>query len=115
MRTRITLYGEVAGEIWIPAVRCRKSFELDLIRIARDGANRTHPGIAARSMEVSSLRDALLHLTNDYDFKSCGIAWGILEVSHSFRNETDSSTIATRTRVWRLRGVGQNADCFCRE
>ena len=116
MQTRIKIYGEVSGEIWMPAVRCTKMFELDLIRIARDSSPRTYPGIAPRSMEITSLRDALLHLTNDGDFQSCGIAWGILEVSHSSRNDTDtSSTVSTRTRVWTLRGIGQNADCFCHE
>jgi len=38
MRTRIRLYGEIAGEIWMPAVRCTTMFELDLIRIPRDSA-----------------------------------------------------------------------------
>lgn len=115
MRTRIKLYGEVAGEIWMPAVRCTKLFELDLIRMARDSTTGTYPGIAPRSMEITSLRDALLHVTNDGDFQSCAITWGMLEISHSFGNETDTSTVTTRTRVWTLRGIGHNADCFCRE
>jgi hypothetical protein len=116
MKTRIKLYGEIAGEIWMPAVRCVKTFELNLIRVSRNSTTLTFPGIAPRSMEITSLRDALLHLTNDGDFQSCGIAWGILEVSHSFGNEADTrSTIGRRTRVCTLRGIGQNADCFCHE
>ena len=49
---------------------------------------RTYPGIAPRSMEITCLRDALLHLTNDGDFQSCAITWARLEVSHYFGDET---------------------------
>ncbi len=114
MRTKITLYGEVAGDIWMPAVRCTKAFHLELVRVLRHTSTRTYPSIAPRSMEITSLRDALLHVTNDGDFQSCGIAWAMLEVSHHYGNQTDS-TITTRVRVWELRGVGENADCFSRE
>jgi hypothetical protein len=115
MRTQIRLYGEIAGEIWMPAVHCTKTFELNLIRVPRSSTTLTYPGIAPRSMEIASLRDALLHLTNDGDFQSCGIAWAMLEVSHLFGNGADGRTIATRSRVWELRGLGENADCFSRE
>jgi hypothetical protein len=64
-------------------------------------------------MEITCLRDALLHLTNDGDFQSCAITWARLEVSHYFGDETNgTSTVKTRTRVWDLRGQGQDADCF---
>src|ERR1035441_6455648 len=32
MRTKITLYGEIAGNIWMPAVECTKEFHLELTR-----------------------------------------------------------------------------------
>jgi len=73
MRKRITLYGEIAGNIWMPAVECTKEFRLELIRIPRNSTTRTYPGIAPRSMEITCLRDALLHITNDGDFQSCSI------------------------------------------
>lgn len=114
MRTRITLCGEVAGTIWMPAVQCTKTFHLELIRIPRQSTTRTYPGIAPCSMEIETLRDALLHVTNDGDFQSCTITWALLEVSH-FLGETDGNTSTTRTRVWRVRGIGTNADCFSRE
>jgi hypothetical protein len=64
-------------------------------------------------MEITCLRDALLHLTNDGDFQSCSITWAVLEVSHYFGDETDGTrTVKIRTRVWELRGQGQDADCF---
>jgi len=113
MRTKITFYGEIAGHIWMPAVECTKAFDLELIRIPRNSNTRTYPGIAPRSMEITCLRDALLHLTNDGDFQSCVITWARLEVSHFFGNETDGThTVKIRTRVWELRGQGQDADCF---
>ncbi len=113
MRRTITLYGEVAGRIWMPAVECTKDFHLELTRIPRNSTTRTYPGIAPRSMEITCLRDALLHLTNDGDFQSCAITWAVLEVSHYFGDETRRTrTVRNRTRVWELRGKGQNADCF---
>jgi hypothetical protein len=113
MRKTITLYGEVAGNIWMPAVERTKEFRLELKRIPRNSTTCTHPGIAPRSMEITCLRDALIHVTNDGDFQSCSITWAVLEVSHYFGDETAGSrTSKTRTRVWELRGQGENADCF---
>ena len=113
MKTRITLYGEVAGNIWMPAVECTKAFDLELIRIPRNSKTRTYPGIAPRSMEITCLRDALLHITNDGDFQSCAITWAILSVSHYFGGKPyGTRTTVIRTRVWKLRGGGENADCF---
>jgi len=115
MHKTITLYGEVAGTIWMPAVECTKEFHLELNRIPRNSTTRTYPGIAPRSMEVTRLRDALLHLTNDGDFQSCAITWAVLEVSHYFDKADDTRTVEIRRRVWELRGKGLNADCFTEE
>ena len=113
MRTRITLYGEVAGTIWMPAVECTKAFHLELIRIPRSSKSRRYPGIAPSLMEITCLRDALLHLTNDGDFQFCAITWARLEVSHHFGGENNGTrTTEIRTRVWKLRGQGQGPDCF---
>jgi hypothetical protein len=113
MRTKITFYGDIAGNIWMPAVECSKTFHLELVRIPRNSTTLTYPGIAPLSMEITCLRDALLHLTNDGDFQSCSVTWAVLEVSHYFAGETDSArTVKTRTRVWELRGQSQDADCF---
>ena len=113
MRTKITLYGEIAGPIWRPAVECSKEFHLELVRIPRTSTSRTYPGIAPNSMEITCLRDALLHLTNDGDFQSCSITWARLEVSHYLGDEARCTrTVKVRTRVWELRGQGENADCF---
>lgn len=99
MRSKITLYGEVAGTIWMPAVECSKEFQLELARIPRKSTTRTYPGIAPRTMEITCLRDALLHLTNDGDFQSCAINWARLEVSYTFGDETrGTQTVKVRTR-----------------
>jgi len=103
----------VAGNIWMPAVECTKEFHLELIRIPRNSETRTYPGISPRLMEITCLRDALLHLTNDGDFQSCAISWAVLEVCHYFDDAASKPcTVKTRTRVWELRGQGQDADCF---
>jgi hypothetical protein len=116
MHKKITLYGEVAGKIWMPAVECTKTFHLELSRIPRNSNSRTYPGIAPRSMEITCLRDALLHVTNDGDFRSCAITWAVLEVSHYLGDEIHGTrTAKIRTRVWALRGEGQDADCFTEE
>jgi hypothetical protein len=116
MRTKIMLYGEVAGTIWMPTVECTKTFQLELIRIPRDSETRTYPGIAPRSMDISRLRDALLHVTSDGDFQSCAVTWAQLEVSHYFGSEMRTAdTLRIRTRVWELRGRGPDADCFTEE
>ena len=44
MRTKITLYGEIAGNIWMPAVECSKEFHLELIRIPRTSNTRILSG-----------------------------------------------------------------------
>ena len=113
MRTTIKLYGEVAGTIWMPAVECTKEYHLELTRIPRHSTTRIYPGIAPRSMEITCLRDALLHVTNDGDFQACAITWAMLEVCHHFGDETRRTrTVKIRTRVWELRGKGPDADCF---
>jgi len=113
MQTKITLYGEIAGTIWMPAVECCKEFHIELKRTPRTSTTRTYPGIAPRSMEITCLRDALLYLTNDGDFQSCAINWAMLEVSHYLGDETrGAGTVRVRTRVWELRGQDENADCF---
>jgi hypothetical protein len=64
-------------------------------------------------MEITCLRDALLHVTNDGDFQSCAIIWAVLEISHYFGHEAQGTrTVKARTRVWELRGQGHDADCF---
>jgi hypothetical protein len=113
MRTKITLSGEITGTIWMPAVEYCKEFHLELRRIPRESSIRTYPGIAPRSMEITCLRDALLHLTNDGDFQSCAVNWATLEVSHTFGDETrGTGTVKVRTRVREVRGHGENSDCF---
>src|ERR1022692_4760662 len=73
MQTNIKIFGEITGTVWMPAVECSKEFHLELVRIPRTSRIRTYPGIMPRSMEITCLRDSLLHLTNDGDFQSCSI------------------------------------------
>jgi hypothetical protein len=79
-------------------------------------AHEQHPYLSGHRASldgITCLRDALLHLTNDGDFQSCAINWARLEVSHYFGEDTsETQTVKVRTRVWELRGQGENADCF---
>lgn len=104
MDTRIRFYGEVEGRIWMPAVECTKQFDVTLVRIPRNATTRTSHS-HGWPMEISELRDALLTITNDGDFQSCAITYGVLEVTHVKGNRRV-------TRTWELRGKGPNADCF---
>jgi hypothetical protein len=104
VNTSIRLYGEVEGTIWMPSAVCTKSFDVRLVRIARDARTRVAHA-HGWPWEISELRDALLSLTNDGDFQSCSITWAVLEVSY----RKGSKTI---TRTWEVRGTGTNADCF---
>jgi hypothetical protein len=108
MRTMITLYGEIAGLIWMPGVESTKAFDLELTRIPRTGNTRTDAVIASRSMEITCLRDALAHLLNNGGFQSFAISWAGLEVSHFFDENTEGNrTVKTRTRIWELHGYGR--------
>lgn len=102
--TTIRLYGEVEGTIWMPACECTKTFDVELVRIPRDSRTRTAHS-HGWPMEISCLRDALLHLVGDGDFQSCGIVYAVLEVTHTRGNRRAS-------RTWEMRGQGENADCF---
>lgn len=104
METTIRLRGEVAGTIWMPAIECTKDFSVRLVRIPRDAKTRTAYS-HGWPMEISTLRDALLHITNDGDFQHCAITYAVLTVTHRKGNRSVS-------RTWELRGKGENADCF---
>jgi hypothetical protein len=45
MRSKIMLYGEVAGIIWMPTVECTKVFHLELSRIPRNSKTRTYQAL----------------------------------------------------------------------
>ena len=104
MRTKIMLYGEIAGTIWMPAAECSKEFHLELVRIPRTSTTRTYPSIAPRTMEITRLRDALLQIINDGDFQSCSINWARLEISHYFGDE---SLATSQTRAGRRQYCSQ--------
>jgi hypothetical protein len=38
--TRIRLYGEVTGTIWMPAAECTKEFDVRLVRVPRNATTR---------------------------------------------------------------------------
>lgn len=106
-QTTIRLYGEVQGTIWRPHAECTKDFDVRLVRVPHDSKTRT-AYVHGWPMEIACLRDALLHITNDGDFQSCGITYAVLEVTHTRGSRRVS-------RIWEMRGRGENADCFVAE
>lgn len=58
----VTLYGTVAGRMWMPSCHAWKEFQVKLV-----------PGGAHFAREWHGLRDALMEIANDGDFQSCGL------------------------------------------
>jgi hypothetical protein len=106
VKTEITIrvYGEISGFIWMPPIECTKEFNVRLERIPRNSTTRTAYS-HGWPMEITCLRDALLHVTNDGDFQSCSIDWAFLQVTHKRGNK---SVI----RTWEIRGTNSDSDCF---
>lgn len=59
----IDIQGVLAGVIWMPSCHAWKHFNVKFTPEARPF-----------SREWDGMRDALLHITNDGDFQSCGLA-----------------------------------------
>jgi hypothetical protein len=71
MRIEYTISGYLVGQIWMPATECWKDVNYTFVRHEEDRAN---PWQDARE----DLREAMLHVTNDGDFQSCGVSHGVL-------------------------------------
>lgn len=96
----IRIIGRVRGRIWMSAVDCYKDIDARYVRKPRDARIVCHNGI-------TDLRDALLQLTSDGDFRRCELERGaVLQVTKLRHNGY------AITRSWELRGTGGNADCF---
>lgn len=94
--TGFRIYGEKRGFIWMPYAECTKDFDIQFSK---------EPGPFKVCAET--LRDALLHITNDGDFQSCGIDWAVLEIERRKEHKTE-------TYSYPLFGNDGNADCYTR-
>lgn len=65
----ITIYADIVGNIWMPMVECRKETKTVFT-----------PEQQPFTHEWTGLRDALLRITNDGDFRSCLIEWGCMVI-----------------------------------
>jgi hypothetical protein len=94
--TSITIYGTLRGNIWMPNAECTKEVQAVF---TPDGGPFTE--------EWAGLRHALVRLTNDGDFRSCGLdnAVAIIE-------RRSDRTGSIRRRTVYLRPDGENSDCF---
>jgi hypothetical protein len=98
MRTKITLYGEIAGTIWMPAAECSKEFHLELVRIPRTSTTRTYPSIAPRSMEIT--RSARCPTAHHQMTVTSSLAPSI---GQGWRSRITSGTKARGTRTVKVR------------
>ena len=94
----IRIVGNVCGPIWLPPINCTKKFDRTFYRVPVEQNIR-------RGNEIDCLRDILLKITNDGDFRHCEIEYAVLII----RKQKGNLTIE---RSWELRGAGYNADCF---
>lgn len=65
----ITIYATLRGDIWMPYMECTK-----------ETVTKFTPKGIAFSRKWAGLRDALLHITNDGDFRDCKIDWGCMVI-----------------------------------
>lgn len=78
-----TISGFLVGTIWMPAAECYKPFRHDIGRHS------------ARWSDASgaTLRDHLLNITNDGDFRNCHIARGEITITRWLKGRRCSRTI----------------------
>ena len=93
--TRITISDILRGYIWMPNTECTKN-------VSEEYAHESAPF----RLEWDGLRDALVRLTNDGDFRSCALDECWLTVTRT------NALGARRVRTWNVRPEGENADCF---
>ena len=76
----------LVGRIWRPACICAKDTTVKI-------------GDKPWHYDAKTLREALLHITNDGDFQSCVAVNGVLTITHT---TTRGSSTVKRTRQWPL-------------
>lgn len=104
--TSVRIRCEVIGRIWMPYATYYKSVdETFTVCLERDAEHSIH-GFS----DIDALRDALLRITNDGDFRSCAISRGGALMDVTF---TRGGRLITRSRF--LVGTGENADLFTDE
>lgn len=98
MRGEFQIRGQVQGAIWWPVgAVCTKEFDVRFTREQRPFR-----------VGAETLRDALLHVTNDGDFQGAVITYALLSVER-----TKGSRRVIRTVE--LSRTGDNADLFATE
>lgn len=94
----VTLQGEIRGPIWWPAMEeCYKPFTLRF-------EHKPDERFPLSGVEFATLRDALLHVSNDGDFQATMLHDVYMTVQRFRPGHT------ARMRTVRLYGTGENAD-----
>ncbi len=99
--TTVTVTGTIAGQIWMPAVTCGKTFKLT----SQPGPwGDFHYSDGSRP----TLREMILRATGDGDFQSCQV----IDATVRFERVTQTLTGSkTRTRNMDIRQFPGVADC----
>lgn len=84
--SRAILSGKIVGRIWQGMV-CYKYVRAEIVR--------SDESVYVAGGPFPSLRDAMLHLTNDGDFQSCGFEYASLDV---VRSDNSGPTLVRRGR-----------------
>ena len=103
MRTEFRIDGYLVGKIWMPATECYKPLDYTFVRKENE---RRSPWQDAHE----TLRDALLQITNDGDFQSCGVADGMLTVT---RQDGSGGRKRSYSRCFPLDSFPSISDMIC--
>jgi hypothetical protein len=99
--TSVIISGIIGGKIWMPACTCAKSFK---------ASNQKYPFTHYSDGSQPTLRDMVLHITNDGDFQDASIADA--EVTFSRTKTLSNGERVTRTRTMDVRKFPSVADCI---
>lgn len=100
-----TILGMLVGPIWIPACEACKEVVYSFVRKEADKA---HPFVGVRE----TLREAVLHVTNDRDFQSCELRNAVLKVVASRKKGTRTVSV---TRYFALEKFSSVTDMVSAE
>jgi hypothetical protein len=102
MRIHTEIRGTIGGHIWMPAIRCTKPFH-----VKRD----QYPFRPSDNIqgERSSLRDIILHVTNDGDFQDAQVLEASIILT-AYRQSPRGDTIIVK-RVLDIRDFPSVSDC----
>ena len=103
IKTSYNISGQIQGLIWMPCVDCTKQFNKNFTKEQNEPFK----------YQIENLRDALLNIINDGDFRDVVISEAFLTVEKDiFLNGKFHKSIR---KTKELNRSGENKDLFCKE